>query len=217
MKKLMDILAYGYSVLMYPLWMPTYLMALYYVLFKHLVLPVPTAYACLWIGGTCFFTCIVPFLLLVVLKWMGKIKDFDVSDAKERLVPYIYSIICYGFWSAFLRLCQMPDFIVNSAICTCVILAVVALITLWWKISAHLASFGGAIGMVFCMLLYFGMDSVGSICAMLGLAWLLMLARIQLKAHSPLQTVAGFMLGLTAMLAANYEMIYTILTTNIQP
>ncbi len=203
MKKLLHILAYGYSVVLYPLFVPTYLMVVFCMLFSHHVMPLTTAYSALAIGGTCFFTCIIPLILLLVMKAMGKIKDLNVSNKDERLVPYLYTMISFGFWCYFLHLIKMPNYVFYSSISVVVVLAIVTVITPKWKISAHLSTIGGTISMLIGMLMQYGIDGTWIIPTLLIMAWLLMLARIYLEAHTPLQTVCGFLLGLIAVLIPN--------------
>lgn len=203
MNRFTQIVAYGYSVLLYPLFVPTYLMILFCVLqSKHVLLLAP-AYCALAIGGTCFFTCIIPLIVLLTMRALGRVKDLDVSKKEERTEPFIYTLISLCFWCYFLHLIYVPAFLFWSAIATVAVLLLVMAITLRWKISAHLASAGGALAMVIGMILEYGIEGTGIILLLLFLSWLLMLARIYLDAHTPLQTVCGFLLGLIAVLIPN--------------
>lgn len=203
MKRFLKILAYGYSILFYPLFVPTYIMIFYCMVYGRLAMPLTDVYVWLAVGGTFFFTCFVPLILLLIMKAMGKVKDLDVSDRKDRTEPYLYSVLCYGMWAYFLHVMRMPDFVIASAIATIIVLLLVTAITIKWKISAHLASAGGAIAMVIGIMLHFEIVGTSIIPILLVLAWLLMLARIYLEAHTPLQTVCGFLLGLIAVLIPN--------------
>lgn len=208
MKKLTHILAYGYSILLYPLFVPTYVIIFYCVLYRAIVAPLSASYWLLSIGGTTFFTCFVPLLILLSMMLLGKVKDLDVSDAKERFWPYMYSLVSIGCWSYFLRLLNMPSFIIYSAIATTILLFLVALITLRWKISAHSASAGGAIAMCLGILTQLGIDCTWWVPALFIAAWLLMIARIRLDAHTPLQTTCGFLMGLILVGIPNIIFLY---------
>lgn len=97
----------------------------------------------------------------------------------------------------------MPNFVLASVITTIVLLLIVTFITRYWKISAHLSSAGGALAMVMGIMLNLGLYSHSLLVVLLVLAWLLMLSRIYLEAHTPLQTVCGFLLGLIMVLIPN--------------
>lgn len=203
MKRFLHILAYGYSILLYPLFVPTYIMAFYCYVFDHTVMPLLPGYYAIAIGGTTLFTCLIPLMLLISLKLRGKITDLDVSNRKDRFLPYLYAITSYCCWAFFLYKIKMPNFVLASVITTIVLLLIVTFITRYWKISAHLSSAGGALAMVMGIMLNLGLYSHSLLVVLLVLAWLLMLSRIYLEAHTPLQTVCGFLLGLIMVLIPN--------------
>lgn len=203
-----DILAYALSVALYPLFVSTYIMMLFCWTFSRTVLPLPFSYCLLATGGTMLFTCLLPLTILVVMIKLGRVKNLDVTDRRERTVPYIYTMGCIGCWCVFLHLIRMPQYIVWSAVASLAVLIIVMLITLRWKISVHLSSMGGAVAMVMGIMMQCGIYRPSLIILLLALSWLLMLARIRLNAHTPSQTVAGFLLGLIVVLIPNIIIAY---------
>lgn len=202
-------IAFWYSVVLYPLFTPTYLMVPFCALFSNLMLPLPAQYWGYAVGGTLFFTCLVPLVVLLVMKAQGRIGDLDISNHKERFVPLMYAILSFSFWCAYLDVVlKVPSFMFWTAISSVVALAVCAVISNWWKISAHLASMGGVVGMAVGYMLYFGLNAPWAVCLLLLLSLLLMYARIYLEAHTPLQTVLGFLLGLVFTLIPNFIILY---------
>ena len=202
-------MAYGLSVLLYPLFTTSYLMVAFCALFTYYKMPLPGTYWAFAIGGTAFFTFLVPLLILLVMKWQGRVTNLDVSDREERLVPFLYAIVSFGFWCAYLNVVlKVPAFMFWTAVCSVLAIAVCAVISLRWKISAHLASMGGVVGMVVGYLLYFGITAPVTVSGLLLLSLLLMYARIYLGAHTPLQTVCGFLLGLIMTLTPNIILLY---------
>lgn len=205
-----DILAYALSVALYPLFVSTYIMVVFCRVFSANVLPLTTGYQALAIGGTLFFTCILPFFILLTMIKMGRVKNLDVTDRKERAVPYLYTMGCVGCWCYFLHIIHMPHYIVWSAVASLAVLVIVMIVTLWWKISVHLSSMGGAVAMVMGIMMQCGAYNPITILMLLTLSWLLMLARIRLDAHTPAQTVAGFLLGLTVVMIPNILFAYAL-------
>ena len=75
-------------------------------------------------------------------------------------------------------------------------LLAVTLINHWWKISAHLTGIGGLLGGICSFALHYATLPMGLVVIVLLVALILMYARLYLDAHTPLQVVAGFILGI---------------------
>ena len=83
-------------------------------------------------------------------------------------------------------------------------LGIVAVVNKRWKISAHLTGFGGLTGGVLAFYLAGGMmPPMWLIGALLGLALVLMYARLYLDAHKPMQVVCGWLLGIAMTFVPN--------------
>lgn len=202
-------MAYGLSVVLYPLFTPTYLMVAFCLLFSAQKMPLPGQYWAFAVGGTALFTLVVPLVILLVMMAQGRVTNLDVSNREERLVPMVYAVVSFGFWCAYLdAVLRVPSFMFWTAVCSVLALVTCAVISIWWKISAHLASMGGVVGMSVGYLLYFGLNAPAAVCGLLVLTLLLMYARIYLNAHTPLQTVCGFLLGLIFTLTPNIILLY---------
>jgi membrane-associated phospholipid phosphatase len=72
----------------------------------------------------------------------------------------------------------------------------VTIINHWWKISAHLTGIGGLLGGICSYGICYSTLPFYPILIVLILALLLMYSRIHLRAHTPMQVVCGFLLGL---------------------
>lgn len=203
-----SILAKALSVVFYPLFTSTYVMLLFCQTFSRTILPLPINYQLLAIGGTFVFTCLLPLGILGVLIKQGRVKNLDVTDRKERTIPYFYAMGCIACWCYFLHLIRMPQYVVWSGVASLIVLIIVMIITLRWKISVHLSSMGGAVAMIMGIMMQCGIYRPSLIILLLGLSWLLMIARIKLEAHTPTQTVAGFLLGLIIVLIPNIIIAY---------
>ncbi|MBQ9144760.1 MAG: phosphatase PAP2 family protein, partial [Paludibacteraceae bacterium] len=115
----------------------------------------------------------------------------------QRTTPYIYTLICYGFWAYFVRVTlQLPLFLFWVIIGAMIALLAVTIINHWWKISAHLTGIGGLLGGICSFALNYATLPLILIIIILVLSLLLMYARLYLNAHTPMQVVCGFLLGL---------------------
>lgn len=197
MHKTLSILSQFWSILLYPMWMPLYGVILFCVAARKLLPILPASYMGMCIAGTAVLTLIIPIILLVFLWRKGYIDSLHIDNAKQRTTPYIYTLICYGFWAYFVRVTvKMPTFMLLVAIGAMVALLAVTIINHWWKISAHLTGIGGLLGGIFSFTLNYSILPLMLIIIVLLLALLLMYARIYLQAHTPMQVVCGFLLGL---------------------
>lgn len=197
MQQIFNILSKAFSILLYPLFMPTYGMGLYMLAMHHRTPNLPNAYIWVAIVGTLVITALIPIVLLLILWKRGNISSLHIDNAKERTTPYVYSLICYGFWCYFVGVTlHMPlVWLVVAIGSTCALLAV-TIINHWWKISAHLTGMGGLLGGICSLALYYSALPTTLIIITLTISLLLMYARIYMNAHTPAQVVAGYLLGI---------------------
>ncbi|MGG7662342.1 hypothetical protein [Dyadobacter sp. BHUBP1] len=192
------------SVVFHPLILTTYLFALLFFLVPDIVgvsafeLPARgSLLLLLWLN-----TFIAPALMMFYFKKMGMITSFYVEDAAERRIPYLACVIIYGL-ATYLFGWQLqpigeiaPQISVILASVT-LSLIVVAMVSYFWKISAHATGIGGAIGMLSGLMIRFDESALllPLLLTILIGGWL-MSARLQLNAHTPLQILAGVFCGL---------------------
>ncbi|WP_295732300.1 hypothetical protein [uncultured Muribaculum sp.] len=142
---------------------------------------------------TCFVTCVLPGMAIMLLYWMKIISDPGLNNRTERLVPYVLTIVCYLACAWYLFSIHVPHwmwmFMVAGA-CTAVISCIV---NIWWKISAHAAAMAGFTAMLFRI----ASDHMGIvpmwpyICGTVILCGALCTSRIILGRHTLWQVAAG--------------------------
>ena len=209
MRQLLNILSQACSIVLYPMLMPLYGILLFCVGAKQLIPLLPSLYISLCIAGTAVITLVIPILLLVFMWKKGQIDSLHINDAKQRTTPYIYTLICYGFWAYFLRVTlQLPIFLLLVAIGSMFALLAVTIINHWWKISAHLTGIGGLLGGICSFALSYSVLPFWLIIIVLLIALMLMYARLYLNAHTPMQVVCGFILGLLSTFIPTLIMTY---------
>lgn len=197
MHKALTILSQVWSILLYPMLMPLYGTLLLCVALSQLSPQMPAAYWIICLAGTTFLTIIIPICLLLYMRHRGYIDSLLIHNPKQRTAPYIYTLMCYGFWACFLRISmRMPLFLLLIVIGAMLALLAVTIINRWWKISAHLTAIGGLLGGVCSFAINYATMPRTLIIIILAAALLLMYARLYINAHTPLQVVCGFLLGL---------------------
>jgi membrane-associated phospholipid phosphatase len=133
--------------------------------------------------------CLMPLLYIVWMVRRGKITDLHMKERRERLRPFVFSMICTTIAWQILRAMGAPPMLPMVAIFTLVELIVMSLITLVWQISMHAMSIGVA---VVATGIVFGPASALVICPLMPIVGI---ARLKLERHTLSQVVAGLLLG----------------------
>jgi membrane-associated phospholipid phosphatase len=190
MKKFYEII----SLVFQPLLMPTYGMLLLMNMDIFTILPL--RWRLIAIIGTFIFTGILPAIPIYLLMRKGEVNDLFISKKEERTMPYLFSFMAYVFWALFMwRTMQFPTFIVAMGMGSALSIFIIIFINLRWKISAHLAGMGGLTGSIFAVCYRTAINPVWLFAVILAISSLVALSRIDLKAHTPSQVLAGFVVG----------------------
>lgn len=182
------------SFVFQPLLMPTFGM----IMFVNM--SIFDVFSGLWrfvaVTGTFLFTGLLPVIPVFLLIKKGEVHDLFISRREERTVPYLFSLLSYIFWTVFLwKMLNFPLFMVGMGIGTSISILFIMLINLKWKISAHMSGIGGLAGATFGLSFRLAFNPLSLFIILLALAALIALSRIELKAHTPGQTLAGFTLS----------------------
>ena len=198
MRHFLNIVSQILSIVLYPLFVPTYGMALFSYAYSTPEHPVPLIWTLVAVLGTLLLTCVLPATAIWTLVRKGKVSSMQIFNARERTYPYMYAALGFCFWTYLLvSILHVPFYIGTVAVDATVAIGLVTVINHWWKISAHLTGFGGLFGGVlsFCM----GIGAIPAwpmLAVWLAVSLILMCARLYLNAHTPAQVVAGWLLGI---------------------
>lgn len=186
------------SNVLQPIFLPFY--ALLYWWYVHPdTLPIGTAYT--WAAVYITFSCFIPAFAHLVLYFTGKVGDFFISNRNKRLPINLISLI--SLIAGQLILQQMHAWPIDRVMFGSVIaVGVITVITLFWKVSAHVASISCIITSIFCFQFIVGDYSVWLQVVMLVLAGAVGWSRIQLKAHTLAQVLVGVLVGVLSMIIA---------------
>lgn len=210
--KIIDLIAKLLSGIFYPLFIPTIGIVLLCHAYHTQIMPLSSIWVATTIGCTILLSCILPLTAILILMRRGSIKDIHISNPRQRTTPYLYSIVGFAFWAYMLIFTIKAPLCINVvAVGAVMALCAVTIINYWWKISAHLTGMGGLLGGIlsYCLSTQ-AFPTEGTLCIWLGLTIMLMCARIYLKAHTPTQVVAGWLLGLCCTLIPNIIIYYAI-------
>lgn len=181
------------SIVFSQLFMPVYAMVIALTATPLLWIPLRTRLMSL--GVVALLTAVLPILLLYSLKAAGKISDIDITNRKQRTLPILMMLFCYGLTLWYIIGVHAPAWLVMffvGGIASVIVLGIVTVV-LKWKISMHGAGMGAIIGFVFALMYYnltLGEPLWLLIVAVL-VAGLVGSARIILNKHTIWQVVAG--------------------------
>lgn len=140
---------------------------------------------------------IVPMLLVLLLKKMGLVDDLGLNGRKERLIPYIISIVCLGGTGMFLYMKMAPLWVAMFYAGGALAAFINLMINFRWKISAHAAGIAGVVAMLIQIMKEgpAAPETTGWIIGSIIVAGLLGSARIWLGRHTLMQVLAGTAVG----------------------
>lgn len=191
----MKSIAHLISTIFQPLLMPTYGVML---LFVYTYFGVTYLHQFWLILTPVFlFSFAVPAILIFMLYRMGVISDLSLKVRSERIYPYMITLLSYSVMIWFYYRMHMPLWFLMIMVSSVAIMVVAILITLKWKISAHMFGIGGLIGGAMSVSHF--VEHSNPYFMFMGLfiiAGLVGTSRLILKRHTLAQVIAGFFLGL---------------------
>lgn len=197
------VVSQGLSVLLHPLLLPTYIVILLGYFSPLSISPLNTLEGRNFLIGLIFLsTFFLPFLMLVLYVMISDrnwtMKSFLMEESKERVFPFFIIGAFYSILVYFIRQApQLNDLILIIMLCVTFSVLIVALISNFWKISAHAVGISGMIGILAAVnnkapdatLFY-------PLIVLIFIAGCLMSARLYLNTHTPIQVLVGAILGL---------------------
>lgn len=151
---------------------------------------------------TLAFTVAVPALLVLLLKRKGLVTDVGLNGRKERVIPYIISILCLVAAGVFMWYKGAPMWLVMFFGGGAVAGAINLLINFRWKISAHAAGVAGVVALLI-RIIRDGLPQDGAFLWLLiaiGLSGILGTARVWLGRHTAWQVIAGYAVGFLSVI-----------------
>ena len=177
-----------------------------------LLMPTIGVFLLLWVSVLCLqpagrrtafllvcmaITCILPLIFLSVMRHFKLIKDLHVNDREQRLIPYLFTALCYLAAAYYLYYTHFPQWSIMFMLGSMVTIVVMAIINLKWKISAHMAGIGGVVALINQIHVQglSAFDLFWLLCISVIVAGLLGTARLILKRHNIWQVLAGVVVG----------------------
>lgn len=202
-------LSLALSALLHPLLMPTILYAILLYFSPAVFGIVNTAQQWFLVLRIFITTFLIPLLSIMLLFKVRSLSSLALDDKNERFMPFLTTTLFYMV-TTYLFLRQMNGYYAMIVVLTSITfsIALVTLISIFWKISAHSVGICGVAGFLFGFYQkYADPELFYPILAVILAAGLLMSARLYLNSHNPAQVFAGALLGLITSFTAVYLLI----------
>lgn len=187
-------LAHTVSVLLHPVWMPTYGLLFFFGTPYGQAVTTP-AQRPLLLASVVFFTILIPLGFLLVQIKRGKASGLMLPDRSERKWPYLVTFLSYISLEYLFAMLLVTPYIALEVAGFAVALALMCSINNRWKISAHMCGMGGMGGAFFALSWHFCANNLPLMLALVLLSGVLAWARLECRAHTMAQLAAGFLVG----------------------
>ncbi len=190
----MKIISHILSFIFHPLLMPVLSFAL---MFKDSYLNVmPMYYKSMITSIVGVFTLVIPCLFIFLLKILKVISSVSLYNRKDRMIPYLITILSYFTCAITLYKLRVPLWMLSMLIGAALALINAMFITMKWKISAHATGMGGMMGAVIYLFIVFGAVPLWLLSLVILASGAVGTARIYLNCHTFGQVIAGYANGL---------------------
>ncbi|TNJ38479.1 phosphatase PAP2 family protein [Chlorobaculum thiosulfatiphilum] len=135
---------------------------------------------------------IAPMFLILGLKKIGRISDYNISFREQRFLPLLVLVGVNLVGYELMKQLDAPRFLSGILLFNAVNTVFILLVTLQWKISIHLFSLTSSIAL---LVLSLGAPALALLCFVPLLMW----SRIYLRAHNFMQTLVGSLIGFLLM------------------
>lgn len=204
------------SIVLHPLLMPTILFALLFYVSPSTIAGLSVVNNQVLLGTISvkmallillfIHTFLMPAIGIYILYRLKVVKSLEMDKLEDRRIPYLLTVIIYVAITAFFslndNLRHLPEISLVLASIT-FSLSMVSIISLFWKISAHAVGVSGTVGaMIGIAIRYQEAALFYPILILILLMGFLISARLHLNAHTPMQVLAGSLLGLVISLGA---------------
>lgn len=140
---------------------------------------------------------VLPSIMVIILKRLGLVDDLGLNGQRERLIPYLITILLLGGTAWLAAAKGFPLWVVMFFAAGAAAGIVEFIVNFWWKISAHAAGIAGIVA----LLLRMSHDGMAQpaiftwlIISVLA-AGLVGSARLWLNRHTLAQVLAGYAVG----------------------
>jgi hypothetical protein len=143
---------------------------------------------------------LLPISILPAIIYMKHLDNVNMDEKRQRSIPLFFTAICFyaGYYivSKFSHSMLINAYMLSATVTVFCLL----LISLFWKISMHMAGIGGLTGLIIVLSTVYQIDMVLILSAAILIAGTIATSRLAMNAHSILQVFTGYLLGIMVVL-----------------
>jgi hypothetical protein len=190
------------SYLCHPVFLPTVMTYLLFLLAPTGMMAIPGAHMGIILIRIAYITAFFPLLTVLLLKGLGFVDSIMLHNPKERIIPMMATMIFY-FWVYQVFKNLDAPLIMRSMLLGC-FWGVITLfmVGIFFKVSLHTGAAGGMVGLMSILLFQSPVNMAIPFFVILFVAGLTGTARMILHAHTPGEIWLGYIVGLIAQWAA---------------
>lgn len=182
------------SVVFNPFLVPLFSFAMMF-LFTYLNI-MPLEYVLFVMSVVVTFTLLTPFLFISIYRWMNKWTWAQLTERKNRSIPYLLTIMSYATCLFTMYKLHFPPYFSNIIVATLIVISCCAVLNLFWKISIHMAGCGMFIGGLIAYSLLFYFNPIWWLSGFILLSGFQGTALISYHRHTLREIIMGFVVGL---------------------
>lgn len=186
-----------FSVVFHPLLVPTIIYAVIFGFAPLLARPLSDT-ALLYILGAVFITTfVIPLCCIAVLRFSAYIPSMSMRNRRERVVPFLFVSVFYAITTyMFYAKMQLNLVLIVIMLAITVITFLLALVTVFWKVSIHSAAVMGMVGFFIAIMIRFPLSNLLlPLVLSVLMAGVVMSARLYLNEHKPEEVLIGGLMG----------------------
>lgn len=193
------------SIIGHPIFHPTLMMAILLLSGISRFMPQNDM---IFLAITALMTCLIPGLVIMMVKRWGLIKSMEMEEREDRLGPlFIMLLFLYAAYRYFSRIPMLAIF--NFYLTAVIVVTVLAFaVSFFWKISLHTLGWGCFTAFLFIMTIVSVRLYLPYFIVAIILSGLVAAARIKLKSHSNAQIYAGFAMGFATVIVMYFFLLF---------
>ncbi len=197
----MKIAANFFTYLFHPLLLPTYSFA--FVIYTNpFLFGNYGPYSWVLVLKVFMNTFLFPVFSLLIMYQLGFIKSFVMDDAKERIIPYISTMVFYIWTFSVFRNSGDPLLLSVIMLGSCLSASAAFVINLFRKISLHATGMGALLGLAFGNAFFSTHNLIPLLMLVAIIAGVVGTSRLILNAHKETDVYLGYFVGFILQVVA---------------
>lgn len=189
-----------FSAFFHPLLIPTISVFILFNINSYIAFSVPGTVRRFTLILVFLNTAIAPVILILLLKKLGVIKSYFLDERADRAYPILLAGMLFYLTLFVLRQLNLPVLFYYFMGGATILIMFCFFVSLFWKISIHMASMGGMTGAVIATSMVLQLNIQYLVAACILASGMLAFSRLKLNAHNPGQVYAGYIAGVVIML-----------------